>query len=151
MSAIIRNIELDDYNKGLIELLSQIDKKEISKETFQRFVVASHLNNYQYVFVIEYWNDDIHRENDDVVIIGCGTLSIEPNLIHTFVGHIEDIVIHKDYRGLKYGKWIIEKLIEKAHEKGCYKVTLDCDEKCIGFYEKCGFARKGVEMAIYFS
>jgi len=32
---------------------------------------------------------------------------------------------------------------------GCYKVILDCAEKNIGFYEKCGFKRKEVTMAWY--
>ena len=31
----------------------------------------------------------------------------------------------------------------------CYKVILDCDDSNVGFYEKCGYSRKGAQMAMY--
>ena len=47
-------------------------------------------------------------------------------------------------RGL--GKMLIEKLKDLAVEKGCYKTILNCSEDNIGFYEKCGFYQKEVQM-----
>ena len=45
---------------------------------------------------------------------------------------------------------MIEYLVNKSEKLGCYKVILDCDEKNVGFYEKCKFEKKGVQMANYF-
>jgi glucosamine-phosphate N-acetyltransferase len=33
---------------------------------------------------------------------------------------------------------------------GCYKVILDCSEKNVPFYEKCGFTVKEKQMVVYF-
>ena len=33
-----------------------------------------------------------------------------------------------------------------AKEAGCYKAILDCGEERVPFYEKCGLARKEVQM-----
>lgn len=32
---------------------------------------------------------------------------------------------------------------------GCYKIILDCSQKNIPFYEKCGFSHKEYEMVLY--
>jgi glucosamine-phosphate N-acetyltransferase len=85
-------------------------------------------------------------------IIGTATLLIEPKLIHNIskVGHIEDVVVDKNYRSHGIGKLMLDNLKNKAELMDCYKVILDCDEKNVGFYVKCGFKTKGVEMACYF-
>jgi hypothetical protein len=73
-------------------------------------------------------------------IIGSGTLLFEPKLSHgcKYVGHIEDIVVHSEFRGLNIASTIIEKLKEFA-EPHCYKVILHCKEELKEFYEKNGF------------
>lgn len=65
------------------------------------------------------------------------------------VGHIEDIAVSADQQGKKLGLRIIETLKAIGQQVGCYKVILDCSEKNVPFYEKCGFERKGVEMGWY--
>ena len=43
------------------------------------------------------------------------------------------------------------KALTKAAEVcGCYKVILDCSEENAGFYERCGYSRKEIQMAKYF-
>ena len=76
---------------------------------------------------------------------------IERKFIHEngLVGHIEDIVVHKEYRKMNFGLFIIEQLTYLGQVNGCYKILLDCSEKNVQFYEKCGYTRKGVEMARY--
>ena len=64
---------------------------------------------------------------------------------------LKDVVCDKAVRGKGLGKKIILAAVGLAHKCGCYKVILDCEESNVGFYEKCGFSRKGVEMAHYFS
>ena len=41
------------------------------------------------------------------------------------------------------------RLTELAIAAGCYKSILNCSEKNIGFYEKCGYKFKEVSMAKY--
>jgi glucosamine-phosphate N-acetyltransferase len=85
------------------------------------------------------------------MIAACGTVFVERKFVHAngLVGHIEDIVVNEKYRKLKFGKIIIEQLKVIGKTKGCYKIILDCEEKNIKFYEKCGFKQKEVEMVWY--
>ena len=85
-------------------------------------------------------------------ILGTGTIIYEPKIIHggKSVGHIEDIVIDKSYRGLKIATEIIKKLTECAKTHNCYKVILDCSPEIEKYYERRGFTKKGSQMAIYF-
>ncbi len=83
------------------------------------------------------------------VIIGTGTIIIEPKIIHggRYVGHIEDVVIHPLYRNKKIASGIINKLI--TYGTNCYKIILDCDESLKSFYEKNGFNHKNIQMSMY--
>ena len=65
------------------------------------------------------------------------------------MGHIEDVVVDTTYRGYGLGKKIIGVLVDHAKKMGCYKVILDCSNKNVGFYEKCGFVQHEVEMRLY--
>ena len=83
-------------------------------------------------------------------IVGCATLLVEDKIIHDGgrVGHIEDVTVDQNHRDQGIGKQLIEHCVRIAKERGCYKVILDCDEKNIKFYEKCGFKTHGVCMRI---
>ena len=84
-------------------------------------------------------------------IIGAGSVILEMKFIRNtgICGHIEDIVVDKTYRGKNLGLRVIQLLKELAYANECYKVILDCEDHNQKFYEKCGFHRKGVEMACY--
>lgn len=83
-------------------------------------------------------------------IIGCATILIEDKIIHdgSKVGHIEDVVVHHNYRKSGIGKLLIDNCVKIAKQRGCYKVILDCDEHNVKFYEKCGFRTHGVCMRL---
>lgn len=91
-----------------------------------------------------YTLDTMCRTSDVIVIeedgelIACGTLLYETKLIHNIskVGHIEDICIKKEHRGKQLGKRLIMYMTNLAKEKGCYKVTLYCDDSNVEFYRK---------------
>lgn len=144
----IRRLEKKDYFNGYFELLEQlttVNKKDIDYNSFCRifdsmYGPASDVNTHIYVI------EDINGK-----IVALGTILIEQKFIHTMgkVGHIEDIVVDKQYRGQKLGKMIIDYLITVGHKYKCYKIILDCKPKNVKFYEKCGFIKKGVEMAMY--
>jgi glucosamine-phosphate N-acetyltransferase len=139
----IRNLDTSDYNKEYFNLLRQLtNTSEISYEEFSKFING--LNQDHQIFVIE----DLLTER----IIATGTILIENKLIHGLgkVAHIEDIVTDDKYRSQGLGKYLIEKLIDVAKNAKCYKVILDCANHNIGFYTKCGFEIKGVQMGKYF-
>ena len=52
------------------------------------------------------WLSTWDADPDNQRIVGTGTLLIERKVIHScgLVGHIEDVVVHSDYRGLSLGK-----------------------------------------------
>ena len=136
---MIRNLQLEDYDKNYFELLSQLTSSP--KITFEEFKnIYQNINNN--VFVIE----------EDGIIVASGTLLIEQKFIHQGgkVGHMEDIVVHQDYRNKKYGYQIVSFLIEKAKEKKCYKIIADCQESLLNFYSKNGFHSHGHQIALYF-
>lgn len=77
-------------------------------------------------------------------LMALGTLMIEPKLIHDCgkVGHIEDVVVHPYFRREGLGSQIIEHLVSKAKEEGCYKVVLDAAPHNRSFYCHLGFVTK---------
>lgn len=92
-------------------------------------------------------------KKDGPGIIGTATLFIERKFIHECgaVGHIEDVVVSRAARGGGYGRLLVEHLTSIAQQHRCYKVILDCDDKNVAFYERCGYQRKGAQMARYFA
>jgi ribosomal protein S18 acetylase RimI-like enzyme len=60
---------------------------------------------------------------------------VERKFVHEngLVGHIEDIVVHKDYRKLQFGRFIIDQLTTIGKVTGCYKIILDCSDKNVPF------------------
>ena len=135
----IREIEEDDIEKGFLETLdflrnvSSLDKnkaKEILKKIKQN---TDHI---------------IHVAIDDEKIVGSTTLFIEQKFIHNggFVGHIEDVVVRKDYEGRGIGMKLVISLLDVAKQRKCYKTILNCEDSLKQFYEKIGFKKTTNEM-----
>ena len=138
---MIRKLNNNDFNQ-IITLLEQLTiVGYVSQQDYNNFINSLNENNM--VYVIEINN----------IIVACGTLLIEPKLIHgcSKVGHIEDIVVDNNYRKQGYGLQIIQHLIKIAKNNDCYKIILDCDIKVQSFYEKSGFKEKNIQMALYFN
>jgi len=135
------------YIDQYINLLSQLTS--CPKETSDNIEFQKHLDYIKYnpYYRLYFVHDN---ENDDLV--GCGTLLIEHKVIHNMgiVGHIEDIVINSNYRKYSLGKMLIDHIKNECKELNCYKIILDCSDNVIGFYEKCGFTKKGNQMALYY-
>lgn len=141
---IVRRLGVTDYTKNYIKLLEQyftIESNSISSSAFNDYVSSLHTNHQ--IIVIE------HNSND---IIGSSTIFIETKLIHNFgkVAHIEDVIVHTEFRGKGLGKLLLDKCIEIAKQNECYKIILDCSDNNCKFYENCGFMKKGNQMALYF-
>ena len=138
-----RKLKDSDYYLGYLILLVQLTSVEqVTFQEFKRQLELINSNPNHFIFVLE----------QDDKIVASGTLLIEPKFIHSLgkVGHIEDIVVDKDYRHQKLGKKLISHLTETAFKAGCYKVILDCNENLVPFYESCGYTQKQTQMSRYF-
>jgi len=135
----IRKLQKKDLQKGFLTTLdslkmaSNIDKNK-AEEVFEK--INSNPNHI--IAIAEL----------DKKIIGSATLLIEPKFIHDggLVGHIEDVVVDKNFQGQKIGNEIIKFLLEFAKNQGCYKTILNCTEDVKEFYEKIGFTLSANEL-----
>ncbi|ELP93368.1 glucosamine 6-phosphate N-acetyltransferase, putative [Entamoeba invadens IP1] len=139
-----RPLSRNDYTKGVCKVLSQLTTCETSKKRFEEVFDAIQSHSNYFVIVAE----DIETHQ----IVTMGTLLVESKFIHggSNVGHIEDIVVSQEYRGLDLGKVLITTLLEIGKIEKCYKVILDCNDKVLKFYEKCGLTKHGNCMAHYY-
>lgn len=131
---IIREFKSDDIHKGLIETYKEVwSITEITQETLNKF-----LSNDNYMFVVE----------DDGQIVGSATLHLQQKLIRNggISGLIEDVVVREKYRNQNIGSKLIESLIHKSKELGCYKVILSCFPERVSFYERNGFFNESITM-----
>eukprot|EP00475_Leptophrys_vorax_P010145 TRINITY_DN16825_c0_g1_i1.p1 TRINITY_DN16825_c0_g1~~TRINITY_DN16825_c0_g1_i1.p1 ORF type:complete len:154 (-),score=7.76 TRINITY_DN16825_c0_g1_i1:104-565(-) len=144
---VMRDLEECDYNKGYLRLLAQLTTAgDVSAAQFKaRFAELAQRRADYRIVVIE--------DTSSGQVVATGTVLMELKFIHSCgkVAHIEDIVVDDGARGKHLGKRIISELSRIAKEAGCYKVILDCAEKNIPFYEKCGYEVKNTGMALYFS
>ena len=129
---IIREIEENDLEKGFLESLDFLRKaSDIDKNKAKEILKKIKQNQ----------NHIIHVAIDDNKIVGSTTLLVEQKFIHNggLVGHIEDVVVRKDYEGKGIGIKLVMSLLECAKEKNCYKTILDCKDDVKQFYERIGF------------
>jgi len=154
----IKYIELDrliNQNKKNVDIIKNSYLLLLSQLTTTNFIETElFLNNVEKisemgVIIVGYIGDinDINFE-----IVANGTIIIEPKIIRDCknVGHIEDIVVIKKYRGLGIAQKILELLKRIARKNNCYKITLDCDYKIKKVYLKNGLNVKGLQMTEYF-
>ncbi|MBA4436305.1 MAG: GNAT family N-acetyltransferase [Nitrosopumilaceae archaeon] len=128
----IREIEEGDFQKGFLNTLDTLrEASNISKEKASE-IFKNIKSNPNHIIIVAEMNDKI---------IGSTTLLIEPKFIHKggFVGHIEDVVVSKEFQGQKIGEKIIKYVLKIAEKHNCYKTILDCSDDVKQFYEKMGF------------
>ena len=128
----IRKLQKDDlWNGFLLTLDSLRQASNIDKKTAEKIFdkINSNPDHIVVVAVIE------------GKIVGSTTLLIETKFIHNGgkVGHIEDVVVDKEYQRKGIGEKIITYLLRYAKDQGCYKTILDCVDEVKPFYEKLGF------------
>lgn len=131
---IIRQFEKDDVNKGLLETYKEVWWiTEISEET-----INTYLDNGNYMVVAEL----------DGEVVGTATLHIQRKIIRNggVAGLIEDVAVREKHRGNNIGAQLVQHLIEKAKQMGCYKVILSCFPERVAFYERNGFIKESITM-----
>lgn len=142
---VIRPLEFGDFDKNFPHVLNGLTEVgTVTKEQFRtRFSQIQKAGDLHHVVVIE--------DTQKAVIIACATLFVELKFIHecSQAGHVEDVVVDPTYRGLKLGRRILEALAKLGRQLGCYKIILDCGDHNVSFYEKLGYSKKEVCMAVY--
>ncbi len=140
---------IDLIKTKYLHLLSQLtDCPDIPTSTFIERI--NQINNCNGIIIIGYIGN---FDSDTFEIVGSGTILIEPKIFREgkYVGHIEDIVMDKKYRGFGVGSKIISMLRDIGVLKSCYKIILDCDKDLVNFYTKNGFEYKNnVQLSIYY-
>lgn len=135
-----RKLMVQDYHTNYFDLLNQLSptvKPDYNEwTTFVNNLDSAH---HQVVVVVS-------QETD--TIIATGTVFIEQKVIRNMgkVAHIEDVVVDNRFRGNHIGNQLINYLQDIAMCQSVYKTTLDCLDKNVAFYEKCGFVKTGCQM-----
>ena len=135
----IREITEQDLSKGFLESLDSLRKaSNLSQKKAKEILDKIKSNPNHIIYVAEL----------DSKIVGATTLFIEPKFIHEggLVGHIEDVVVRKEYQGTGIGQKVVKALLAYAKKQGCYKTVLDCTDDLVPFYEKMGFKRHSNSM-----
>ena len=135
----IRELKEDDIQKGFLKTLDTLRQtssitQEKALEIFKEIKI-----NPKHIIIIAELNGEI---------IGTTTLLVEPKFIHQGgkVGHIEDVVVRKEFQGRKIGQKIIKFVLQIAKNQGCYKTILDCSDYVKSFYEEIGFKQHSNEL-----
>ncbi len=130
-----REILKDDLEDVFL-LLNQLKEKDVNtidlESAWKSFKSNSSSNS-----IVGIYNDKV---------IAYGSIVIENKIRGDIAGHIEDIVVDNTVRGKMVGVKLVKELVDIGKTKGCYRITLFCDEKLIKFYERNGFKVNNVMM-----
>ena len=135
----IRDIVESDIDIGFLESLDSLrNASNLDKDT-AKDILKKIIGNPDHI---------IHVAEVDGKIVGSTTLLIEQKFIHEGgkVGHIEDVVVSKEFEGRGIGIKLVTSLLEIARAKNCYKTILDCKDELIPFYERIGFKQESNQM-----
>ena len=135
---IVRELQEEDFQKGFLDTLDTLRKTSI-KEDKALEIFKQIKSNPNHIIIVAEING---------IIVGSTTLLIEQKFIHEggIVGHIEDVVVKKEFQGKKIGEKIIKYVLELAKKHDCYKTILDCSDEVKPFYEKIGFKHHSNEL-----
>ena len=135
----IRDIVESDIDNGFLESLDSLrNASDLNKDT-ARDILKKIIVNPDHI---------IHVAEVDGKVVGSTTLLIEQKFIHEGgkVGHIEDVVVSKEFEGRGIGMKLVISLLEVAKAENCYKTILDCKHELIPFYERIGFKQESNQM-----
>jgi glucosamine-phosphate N-acetyltransferase len=81
-------------------------------------------------------------------LVGTATVLYEPKFIHNrcIYAHVEDVCVKATYRRQHIGQQLMAHIIQDAKRMNCYKITLDCADANVKFYESCRLERRGNQM-----
>ena len=132
---ILRRLELSDYEL-FYPLINGFRETHFTKEEFEE--TLTHMKHSSDIWTVEHNSE----------LIGTATIIYERKFIfiRCILAHIEDVCVKESYRRKGIGRLLIQKLMDEAKEKKCYKITLDCASHNIPFYTACGLETRGTQM-----
>ena len=120
--------KLEEYLECVEDLMGDAKKASLS------------ITGSRMIFMKDHYKVYVMIEDDRIV--ATATLMLEHKLRYEKPkAHIEDVAVHKDYRGRGYGKKMVEHCIDVAKKKECYKIVLSCKDHLIDFYGGLGFEK----------
>lgn len=134
---IIRRLNKNDYERFLF-LINQFRETNFTEKDFIFTLDKIEKNS-------EIWIIEIEK-----IIVASATIIFEHKFIFDIscLAHIEDVIVDINYRRKGYGKILINYLTEIAKNNNCYKITLDCNDTNINFYNACDFEKRGNQMCL---
>jgi len=134
---IIRRLNKNDYEKFLV-LINQFRETNFTESEFILTLDKIEKNS-------EIWIIEIEK-----IIVASATIIFEYKFIFDIscLAHIEDVIVDSKYRRKGYGKILINYLTKIAKNNNCYKITLDCNDTNINFYNACDFEKRGNQMCL---
>lgn len=138
---IIRELRKEDIWNGFLKSLDSLKQASNIDKTKAESIFEKIDSNPDHIIAVAELEGKI---------VGATTLLIESKFIHDggLVGHIEDVVVDKDFQGKKIGEKIMKYLLKVSKDRGCYKTILDCTDDVKPFYEKLGFKQVANELRI---
>lgn len=138
----VRELTSSDNHIELLELLSHLTSAPpLSHEDFLRILKIRQTSQAAFTRI---------AVTEDGQIIGSTSLVLETKFFRNggTIGHVEDVVVHPDYRGIGVARCLMDSVTELAKENKCYKIILDCTEDKIPVYQKMGFNVKEIQMRL---
>jgi len=141
MDVVIGALTEEDLFRGFLETLTGL-----AETTLNPAEAAAVLQQRQRAGVRTY----VARTGEKT--IGTATLMVEHKFIHRggLVGHVEDVVVHRDYQSHGIGAALVRHAVQEARHLGCYKVILNCADPVMPFYARLGFRRHDNGMRLDF-
>jgi ribosomal protein S18 acetylase RimI-like enzyme len=72
--------------------------------------------------------------------LGTGSIEIRVSKSGNLFGHVTDVVVKEEYRGLGIGSFVVQQLIKVAKQCCCQTVDLVCEGHNVSFYVHNGFS-----------
>lgn len=133
------------------DMYLQLKIKKLTPDRLHEYVdLLSHFNTADYldcknsIVYDEIWCAVLNNK-----IVASSKLLIEDKIFRR-VGHIEDVIVHPDYRGMGFGKQIVTHAINESQRLNCYKAVLTCAYRLSDFYTSCGMENKELGFEIRF-
>lgn len=140
----IRDFCRHDFERGLLVCLNALAATNFPAEEHPPLPPALKTDSWVDHFSHQRENLQVRTfvaVDNDHDVIGTASVYLYPTYLHggTWAGHIEDVAVHPVRRGQGVGRALIAYCLAHCREQGCYKVVLNCSQKNVPFYEKCGF------------
>jgi len=150
--AIVRAATEEDIPRILElygELVITTSEAESSKVTSE--------GDYQRIFadIRDHSGHELLVAEEQGEVVGSVVLLIVPNLSHGALpwAVVENLVVDQRYQGKGFGRLLMEYVVVRAKEAGCYKIGLSSDKRrreAHRFYSSLGFKASAHGFRLYF-